>query len=113
VSTRAPKPFRSRHILAIAALLGALGTVSYHLQARSGLGRALQLRADVKALRTDNELLRAGNARLRREAEALRWDVRAIEHVARVELGWVRPGEVIVSLDSESKPGAQVQRRSP
>jgi cell division protein FtsB len=33
-----------------------------------------------------------------REAEALRSDTRAVENVARADLGWVKPGEVVFDL---------------
>jgi cell division protein FtsB len=49
-------------------------------------------------LRARNAEVRGENERLLREAEALRSDPDAIERVARADLGWVRPGEVIVDL---------------
>jgi cell division protein FtsB len=76
----------------------ALGYIPYHVYARSGLARTLELRRDLKALRMRNALLAAENDRLAREAQALRDDPGAIERVARAELGWVRPGEIIVDL---------------
>jgi cell division protein FtsB len=76
----------------------ALGYIPYHVYARSGLARTLVLRRDLKALRGRNAQLAAENERLAREAEALRSDPDAIERVARAELGWVRPGEIIVDL---------------
>ncbi|HVU51025.1 MAG TPA: septum formation initiator family protein [Polyangia bacterium] len=76
----------------------ALGYVPYHVYARSGLARTLVLRRDLKTLRARNAQLAAENDRLAREAEALRDDPEAIERVARAELGWVRPGEIIVDL---------------
>ncbi len=86
-----------------------LGYVPYHVYARSGLARTLQLRRDLAALRARNVDLRGENDRLAREAEALRGDPLAIERVARAELGWVRSGEVIVDL-SRSPAGS---RRTP
>jgi cell division protein FtsB len=81
-----------------------IGYVPYHVYARSGLARTLQLRRDLAVLRARNVDLRGDNERLAREAEALRTDPEAIERVARAELGWVRPGEVIVDL---SRPAPQ------
>lgn len=85
---------------AAALVTFVLGYVPYHVYARSGLARTLQLRQDLAALRARNADLRIDNERLSREAEALRSDPEAIERVARAELGWVRPGEVIVDLSS-------------
>jgi cell division protein FtsB len=83
---------------AAALVTFALGYVPYHVYARSGLARTLQLRRDLASLRAHNAELRRGNEKLSREAEALRNDPDAIERVARAELGWVRPGEVILDL---------------
>jgi cell division protein FtsB len=76
----------------------ALGYIPYHVYARSGLARTLELRRDLRALRARNAQLQAENQRLAREAQALREDTAAIERVARTELGWVRPGEIVVDL---------------
>jgi cell division protein FtsB len=94
----------------IAAVLvaGALGYVPYHVYARSGLARTLQLRQELATLRAHNAALAAENQRLEREAEALRDDPEAIERVARTELGWVRPGEIIVDLSPP--PGGAASR---
>jgi cell division protein FtsB len=74
------------------------GYLPYHLYARSGFASYLELRRDLATLRTQNARLRADNERLTRDAEALRSDPRAIERVARMELGFVRPGEVVFDL---------------
>jgi cell division protein FtsB len=87
--------------LAAAAVVAfVLAYVPYHIYARSGLARTLALRRDVTALRTRNRELAAENERLAREAAALRDDPLAIERVARAELGWVRPGELVVDLSA-------------
>ena len=39
--------------------------------------------------------MRAENERLSREVEALRTDPRVLEQVARADMGWVKPGEII------------------
>jgi cell division protein FtsB len=90
---------------AVTLVMFALGYVPYHVYARSGLARTLQLRRDLAGLRARNAEVRGENERLLREAEALRSDPDAIERVARAELGWVRPGEVIVDL---SRPAPEV-----
>ena len=85
---------------AAVVVMFALGYIPYHVYARSGLARTLVLRRDLKSLRARNAQLAAENDRLAREAEALRSDPAAVERVARAELGWVRPGEIIVDLGS-------------
>lgn len=76
----------------------ALGYIPYHLYARSGLARTIELGRDLRSLRARNALLTAENERLAREADGLRTDPAALERVARAELGWVRPGEIVVDL---------------
>jgi cell division protein FtsB len=94
-------------IVAAALVAFALAYIPYHVYARSGLARTLALRRDLAALRLRNAELRAENERLAREAEALRSDPAAIERVARAELGWVKPGEIIVDL---TRGGGQPSR---
>jgi cell division protein FtsB len=84
--------------VAAALVMVALGYIPYHLYARSGLARMLELRRDLRALRARNAQLAADNERLARDAEGLRTDPAALERVARAELGWVKPGELVVDL---------------
>ena len=93
--------------LAAGALALTFGYVPYHLYARSGFARYLELREDLRVARAQNARLRLDNERLARDAEALTSDARALERLARTELGWVRPGEVIFELpELPSRPGA-------
>lgn len=96
---RETKTWLGRLVAALAVTV-LLGYIPYHVYARSGLARTIALRRDLLALRTHNSDLRAENERLAREAEALRTDLGAIERVARAELGWVRPGELVVDLSA-------------
>lgn len=88
----------ARRLAAAAVLAFVLAYLPYHLYARSGLARTLAARRDLAALQLRNRELSAEDDRLAREAAALRDDPAAIERVARNELGWVRPGEVVVDL---------------
>lgn len=91
--------------IAAALLAVTFGYVPYHLYARSGLARYLQVRDELRALRAQDDRIRIENERLARQVEWLRSDMRAVERAARVELGWVRPGEVVFELGSQSKTG--------
>ena len=84
--------------LAALLLAATFGYGPYYLYARSGFARYLQLRRDLVATQVKNARLHLEVDRLSREAEALRSDRRAVERVARADLGWVRPGEVIFDL---------------
>jgi len=85
--------------LAAAVLAATFGYGPYYLYyAQSGVARYLQLRRELGVTEARNARLRAENERLFREAEALRSDPRAVENVARADLGWVKPGEVVFDL---------------
>jgi cell division protein FtsB len=87
-------------VFAALLLAAVFGYGPYHLYARSGLARHLQLRREVAETQAKNAHLRIENEKLAREIEALRSEPRAMERVARADLGWVRPGEVIFDLGS-------------
>ncbi|MCS6912741.1 MAG: septum formation initiator family protein [Myxococcales bacterium] len=90
--------------LILAALLAvALAYVPYRLYLRSGLARYLSLQAELTQVRERNQALRQDNRRLLREIDQLRTDERAIERVAREELGLVRAGEIVFKV--EERPG--------
>ncbi len=80
----------------VVALIFAAGSAF----AEGGFRRYFKLSQDVRQLKDKNRRIVEENARLRREVEALKGDGRAIERAAREELGFVRPGEVVFSLES-------------
>jgi cell division protein FtsB len=74
---------------------------AWSASAEGGFRRYLSLSAQVETLRVRNRQAADENARMLREVEALRNDAKAIERSAREELGFIRPGEVIVNLESK------------
>jgi len=82
-----------------AALLAlTFGYVPYHLYARSGFSRYLELRRELVQIEAENRRLLKVNGRLEREADALRTDPRRLEREVRTDLQWVKPGEVVFDL---------------
>jgi cell division protein FtsB len=65
---------------------------------RHGLSSWQQQRVQDKQLRQEIQDLQAENARLRSHVERLKSDPNAIEHEAREQLHYAKPGEVIYSL---------------
>jgi cell division protein FtsB len=100
-----------------AAVLVAVtfGYLPYHLYAESGFADYLRLREDLRARQAQNARLRAEIERLAREAETLRApDLRAIERVARADLGWVQPGEVVFEFGNPGRvPNPAPRERAP
>jgi cell division protein FtsB len=64
-----------------------------------GFRRHARLKAQAESLAQRNQQLREENARLGREVEGLRDDPAAIERAAREELGFVKPGEIVIHLE--------------
>jgi cell division protein FtsB len=82
--------------LLVTAFIGAA------LLGSGGVARHEQLRADLEDLEKKNATLRVDNERLSREVEALRGNQRYIERVARDELGWVAPDELVLIFSDET-----------
>jgi cell division protein FtsB len=66
----------------------------------SGLGAIRRAKQERRTLVESLGVLRAENAALRLAAERLKSDPRAIEAVARQELGLALPGELVVFLST-------------
>jgi cell division protein FtsB len=64
------------------------------------------LRAELHGLEAQNAEIRAENRRLAREAELLRTDPAALEHVARQEYGLVAPDDRVLLLGAPRVPRA-------
>lgn len=90
---------RRRQVL-WASVFVALFLAAASAFAEGGFRRYVRLSNDVRTLKDRNQRLTDDNARLRREVDALRSDPRAIERAAREELGLVRPGEIVFSLEA-------------
>jgi cell division protein FtsB len=70
-----------------------------------GLLNLIEKRRHVESLRSEIETLRGENARLVEEISELKQSPRAIERLAREELGLARPDETVF-LIREEDPGA-------
>ena len=64
-----------------------------------GFRRHARLKAQAESLAQRNAQLRGAYLRRGREIEALRNDPTAIERAAREELGFVKPGEIVIHLE--------------
>lgn len=87
-----------RKIATVAAAVLALG-LGYHVVfGRNGLIVYQQKRMDAKTLDGELHSLQQENERLKSHVDRLQSDPDAIEHQAREELHYARPGEVIYTL---------------
>lgn len=85
---------------AIAVACGLASVMAYGvIFGHNGLTAYQQKRHEEQVLKQQTEDLQRENARLRGHVDRLQNDPGAIEHQAREELHYTRPGEVIYSLD--------------
>lgn len=86
--------------LALAALLLLVQAELWF--GRGGVPHLMALRHDVAAQQAANEEARARNERLEAEVADLREGLEMVEEKARLELGMIRPDEVLVVLSSHT-----------
>jgi cell division protein FtsB len=80
----------------VIALIAA--TVAAASAGDRGLVRLFRLRAEHARIVARNAEIETDNARLRKEVQLLREDRRAIEKIAREELGMARPNELVFQI---------------
>ncbi|HVG68650.1 MAG TPA: septum formation initiator family protein [Gaiellales bacterium] len=86
-------PRRGRRALRFALLFIGVVIVVDALVGEKGLLAMRKARQDYRTLEASLSAAQAENARLREDARRLREDPRAVEDMARRELGLIKPGE--------------------
>ena len=64
-----------------------------------GFRRYLRLQQDVMSLQERNRVVSEQNATLQLEVERLKREPRALERAVREELGYVKPGEIVINVE--------------
>jgi len=91
---------RRKIATAAAAVLAVL--LGFHVVfGQNGLTAFRNKRTDLRDLQTEVRTLQRENGRLQGHVDRLTSDPNAIEHQAREDLHYTRPGEVIVTLPPE------------
>jgi len=80
---------------------------------RHGLSAWQQQRTKDKELRKEIQEMQDENARLRNHVDRLKSDPGAIEHEAREQLHYAKPGEVIYTLPAQPQNQQQAQPATP
>jgi cell division protein FtsB len=88
---------RERFALVIWSI-AAVGLLTATALDSKGMRRALKLRTEIAELRERNTAAHREHDRLSRQVHALRDNPEAIERAARQELGFIRPGELVLEL---------------
>lgn len=92
-------------------LLAAAVIIADSLVGDRGLLAMLRARREYDELSMTIDRERAENARLRDQVRRLRTDPKAIEEVARRDLGLIRPGEkLFIIRDVPPGPGSTAQK---
>ena len=85
-------------IVAILAAILGVGVFLHTLFYSEGWNQRARLRADLEVLEAQNRTTERQVADLREQVEALRTDPEVQERAVRHELGYVKPGEVVLEL---------------
>lgn len=93
-----------RKAAAVASLLALIALLVGTLFGDRGLLQLIAQRKKADALQQDLENLRGENLRLAGEIGDLRSDPRAIERLAREQLGLAHPGETVFILREDQGP---------
>ena len=105
--TREDRPSEAglrKKALALGSIIALIALVVGSFFGDRGFLRMVAQRERTESLRLQIEDLRTENARLAGEISALKSDPRAVEKLAREELGLARPGETVF-LVHEPEPG--------
>ena len=89
-----------RRLVISCALAGALAYLPYRMLDPEGSRRVETMRDELMQAHTEMLSLREQNTRLNGETRALKEDPRAIEDIARHELGMVYPGELVIRVET-------------
>ena len=101
-----------RKVATVAAAAVALG-LGYHVMfGQNGLTAYEQKRMEAQTLKRQLQSLERENELLKSHVERLQSDPNAIEHQAREELHYTRPGEVIYTLPEASGAGKHTQAKN-
>ena len=79
--------------------LGAAALATVSVADSKGFRRYLLLRQEINGFGERNRQLEEANRVLVKEINALRDDPRALERAAREELGFIKPGEMVLNLE--------------
>ena len=106
-----PQSFWSRHARLILGL-GLLLLAVHDVFGDHGLLAMRRTQAQMKELRGELDRLNQENSDLSKQVQALRTDPKAVERIAREEMGLARPGEMIFKLPDQPQE-AQAPAKKP
>jgi len=90
---------KPRRRLLLLSIVVAIGLVLVSVADARGFRRYLLLRSQMSTLLERQRRLTTENHALRLQIGALREDPEALEQAVREELGYIKPGEVVLNLE--------------
>ena len=102
-----PPPPRSRRGLHLLLIFVTCVLLADAVVGERGLLATVRARRQHQQLADSMDALKRDNARLREHARRLQEDPRAIEAIARQELGLIRPGEIIFIIKDIEPPSGR------
>lgn len=95
------RPSGAAWLIPFVLLVSTLVSVPILLWGPEGLPRHADLRGELSRLRVSNQRMQREVEALRRTSVRLREDPRALEHIARDELGLIEAGEIIFQFPNQ------------
>ncbi len=96
-----------RKIATVGAAVLAVMLGFHVIFGQNGITAFRNKRHDLRDLQSESKTLQRENSQLQGHVDRLTNDPNAIEHQAREDLHYTRPGEVIVTLPSEKRQAAK------
>ena len=90
----------SRWLLMLSVTVLCLAGLAHTMLASDGWSRHSRLARDLYALRAENDATEEHLQTLRNQIDALNGRREVQEHVIRDELGYVRPGDLVINFDA-------------
>ena len=109
-NSQQPKSFWSRYartILGFALLLLAI----HDIFGSHGLLAMRRTQSQIRELRGEIDRLNQENRELGKQVQSLRSDPKAVERIAREEMGLARPGEMIFKLPDEPQKSSSPAKK--
>lgn len=111
-SREEPKSFWNRYARSLLAL--ALFLIAMHdVFGSHGLLAMRRTQTQIKQLRGEIDRLNQENNQLNKQVQALRTDPKAVERIAREEMGLARPGEMIFKLPEQPQEAGANKSKDP
>ncbi len=103
---------KAQHAIPLALLAITAVAVPISIARPQGVARMLQLHRELADVERENSALKHDIAKLRVEIRALRDNPSAVEKIARSQLGFVQPNELVFQFDAPQPQGRSSDKKA-